>query len=231
VDSQVALDNYLLIRADDSTNKIMGGGLALYTHKDWCDSFNIISKHSTPNLERMAVNLRPFWTPREIASIIVIMIYATIFEATPTYVSKETTNQIHQKKDAIEKLHPNSTVIALGDFNHVNLKLPGYYQQVSCTTRLNKTLHKCYLKHRNAYKTYKLPELGNSDHNPVLLIPKYKAMSLLDTSKQNVFVRVWSDSSQDKLLCALETTEWDTLTKHCGNQRKRILSLTICCSA
>lgn len=215
LDSQIALEDYFSIRADRDvikTNKSIAGGLLLYINKNWCDSYNIISTHSSQYLETMAINLRPFWTPREISSITVLLIYATVFAATPTQVAKDTTNEIHKQIDELEKLNPNSTVIALGDLNHVNIKLPKYKQQVTCSTRQDKTLDKCYIKLKNAYKNYKLDRLGNSDHNPILLIPKYKPISKQKSEKVKIPVRVWSDDNSEKLLCSLETTDWDELT-------------------
>jgi hypothetical protein len=180
LDSQIALADYMTVRADRnviSTDKTIGGGLVLYINKHWSDSFHVISTHSSHYLETMAISLRPFWTPREVSSITVLLIYAAVFESTPNNVAKETRKTINHLIDALEKVNPNSTIIALGDLNHIDIKLPSFYQQVTCPTRKSKTLDKCYIKFKNAFKSYPLGKLGKSDHNPVALIPRYKPVS------------------------------------------------------
>ena len=67
----------------------------------------------------MAISLRPFWTPREVSAITVLLIYAAVFETTPVNVVKETVKTINHQIDALEKVNPNSTIIALGDLNHI----------------------------------------------------------------------------------------------------------------
>ena len=135
-----------------------------------------------------------------------------MFESTPADVSIATTEQIHKQIDDLEKMNPNATIIALGDLNHVNIKLPKYYQQVNCPTRGNKTLDKCYIKQKACYKSYRLPQLGNSDHNSVLLLPKYKPVSRSGDGPTKAMLRDWSHDNTEKLVCALETTDWESLT-------------------
>lgn len=101
-----------------------------------------------------------------------LIIYATIFKATPTSDGTATRYTIHRQIDELESANPDSTLIALSDLNHVEINLPNYTQQISCTTRANNNLDKCCLKYKNAYKCHKLAQLGNSDHHPMFLLPK-----------------------------------------------------------
>jgi hypothetical protein len=116
-----------------------------------------------------------------------------------------------------KKLIPNSTIIALCDLNHVNIRLPKYHQQITCYTRKEKTLDKSYVKLKNAYKNYKVNRLGSSDHNPILIIPKYKPISKQISEKVKVPVRVWDEEITEKLLCAIETTDWKVWTSRVSN--------------
>ena len=85
-DEQLSLDGYTLLRADrdtNRTNKSQGGGLAIYIHHDWSNSFSIISTHSEPDLETMVVKVRPFWLPRDITCVVFIIVYCPLL-ALPT---------------------------------------------------------------------------------------------------------------------------------------------------
>jgi hypothetical protein len=213
-DSQISLTSFNTIRADRVTEqscKKKGGGLALYINKSWCSSFKVVSTHCSKYLETMAVSARPFWSPREISSFLFLIIYCPVFESTNTSVTKETIDTIHQQIDQLERLNPNATLIVLGDLNSVDIKRPKLYQQVTATTKLNRTLDKLYIRKKDSYKCYKLPRIGNSDHHPVVLLPKYTPVSKSTTRTEKISVRDWSSDNISKLICSLETTEWDTL--------------------
>ena len=60
----------------------------------------------------------------------------------------------------------------------------------------------------NAYKSTPLPPLGLSDHNTVLLTPKYR--SKLKTSKPTTkTVNLWTEETTQVLQECLDTTDWD----------------------
>jgi hypothetical protein len=229
-DSQIALENYNVFRADREgikSSKTKGGGLALYVHKDWCAGVKIINRYHSPFLETMAVSLRPYWTPRDVSTITLLIIYATVFETTPATVARATTDTIHKQIDELETAYPDSTTIALGDLNHINIKLPNYVQQISCSTRGNNTLDKCYLKIKDAFKCYKLPKLGNSDHHPILLIPKASQKNSSEAAPSTSYMRDWCSSNTDKLICELENTDWNLLaSQHQSNINKQAELIT-----
>ena len=69
------------------------------------------------------------------------------------------------------------------------------------------------MKYKNAYKCDKLARLGNSDHHPIFLLPKSLEVNPPKSSSKIKF-RDWSSANTDKLVCALETTDWGSLTRN-----------------
>ena len=139
----------------------------------------------------------------------VIGILHTVYYPSSSVV-KEDVRKIHDVIETLERGNPQATIIALGDFNSSHIHLPHFYQQVSCTTRRDKILDKCYVNIKNSYKSAKLPGLGNSDHNCVFLLPTYKHKAV--TSKPvTVIKRIWSDDNMRMLLSCLDDTDWSEL--------------------
>ena len=137
-DSQLSLPGYSLLRADRdnrSTQKSIGGGLSIYINDKWANSFKILSTRSDPELETMVVKVRPFWLPRDITSIIFIVIYCPIFSAASTQKVKDVVARLHDTIEETERLNPDAAIIALGDFNSASIKLRRYKQHVTSPTR------------------------------------------------------------------------------------------------
>lgn len=106
---------------------------------------------------------------------------------------------------SVERQHPDSLVIVVGDFNRANLSwaLPKYRQQVTCTTQGENTLDHCYCTIRQAYHSARHAALGNSDHDLIHLIPCYRQK--LKPSKPIVSrFRVWSSEACERLRAWLE---------------------------
>ena len=125
-------------------------------------------------------------------------------------VVKENVRKIHDIIETLERGNPNATIIVLGDFNSAYVQLPHFYQQVTCSTRGDKILDKCYINIKNSYKTIKLPELGNSDHASVYLLPTYKHKATISQSL-TVNKRIWNEDNMNKLLSCLDDTNWAEL--------------------
>ena len=132
----------------------------------------------TPDIELLAVSIRPYYFPREISHVIIIVVYIPP-EANTTVSTEIISDWLHK----IETSHHDSLRMGLGDFNICTLSssCPTYKQYISCPTRNGSTLDLCYGNIENAYKSTPLPPLGLPDHNTVLLTPKYR--SKLKTSK------------------------------------------------
>ncbi len=87
------------------------------------------------DLETLFINCKPFYSPREIYSFILVSVYIP----PQAHVS----SALQKLADLItEQQHPDSVLIILGDFNKANLscELPIYRQHVTCPTRANRSV-------------------------------------------------------------------------------------------
>ena len=68
---------------------------------------------------------------------------------------------------------PDALFLINGDLNNCKLSQRGnqYYQHIHCTTRNTATLDYCYSNIKNSYSEIQVSNLGESDHNLVLLGP------------------------------------------------------------
>jgi hypothetical protein len=208
-DSQLTIsDDYIPIRQDrqiEKTGKSKGGGLLIYLNKLWCNSYKVVSSHCEPNLEMMGVLLRPFWTPREIASIVVLLVYCPVFGPAASTTVKETVKSIHLEIDNLERKYPSSTIMVMGDFNSCSVNLSKYQQYVTCTTRNDKMLDKCYINKNVSYKCARLPPLGKSDHDSIFLYSSYNPHH--DCNRKIITKQIWSSENMEKLLTCMEMTD------------------------
>ncbi|PIK53399.1 Anaphase-promoting complex subunit 7 [Apostichopus japonicus] len=110
----------------------------------------------------------------------------------------------------LEIAHPYAFIVIDGDFNHTNLKKTGvhYYQHVNCPTREEATLDLCYSNVKDAYNAVSILPLGESDHNLVILYPRYRPI-VLRQKPAVITVQQWSQESLDQLQSTLDTTDWD----------------------
>ena len=90
----------------------------------------------------------------------------------PDADKKAATNKIDSFIDTCVANQPDSAIIIVGDFNKAKLTTR-LYQHVTINTREDRKLDLCYTNIKHAYKSYKLPPLGSSDHNAVQLVPTY----------------------------------------------------------
>ena len=79
---------------------------------------------------------------------------------------------------------------------------------MTCTTRKNNTLDKCYGNILNAYRSAQKAPIGTSDHNAVHLILSYR--QTLKTGKiVSKEVCAWSGDVAKQLQRCFECTDWD----------------------
>ncbi len=121
--------------------KSHGGGTCFYINDRWCTDVTGLKKMCCPDLETLFINCKPFYSPREICSFILVSVYIH-----PQAHLSSTIQKLAVQITATEQKHPDSVLIILGDFNKANLsrELPKYRQHVTCPTRESNLLDHCY---------------------------------------------------------------------------------------
>ncbi len=156
------------------------------------------------DLETLFNNCKPFYSPREFCSFIIMSVYIT----PQVYVS----STLHKLADLItdtEQQHPDSVLIILGNSNKANLycELPKYRQHVTCPIRDSNILDHCYATIKNAYHSVPRAALSLPDHCLVHLIPTYRQK--LKSAKPVVkTVKRWTNKTKRALQACLDLTDW-----------------------
>ncbi|XP_071356968.1 uncharacterized protein [Trachinotus anak] len=114
-DSALELAGFQLFRADRDTElsgKTKGGGICFYANSGWCKDVTVILQHCSPDMETFIINCRPFYSPREFTSIILVSVYIP-----PQANVQEAQRALADQILCVERTNPDSLVIVLGDFN------------------------------------------------------------------------------------------------------------------
>ena len=86
----------------------------------------------------------------------------------------------------------------------------------ACPTRNERTIDLAYSNVAEAYKCTPLPPLGDSDHNIISLMPKYRP--ILKTRKPiSQQRRVLAPGSMERLQGCLECTDWTVFIDACDD--------------
>ncbi|KAK7455970.1 hypothetical protein BaRGS_00039395, partial [Batillaria attramentaria] len=127
--------------------------------------------------------------------------------------AKDAANHIASHVPDLDTSAPDAVKIVTGDFNHCSLKkvLPGYHQQVTCTTRGDRTLDLLYCNIKDAYNSAPLPPLGRSDHNLVSLLPRYRPRVQRKPPVSKT-VQKWTATACEALRGCFECTDWSVFT-------------------
>ncbi len=161
---------YQLFWADrimELTRKMRGGGLCFYINEGLCSDITL-KKMCSPNLEVLFINCKPFYSPREFSSFILVNVYVP-----PDACVSAAMQQLAEQISETEQRYLDSLLIILGDFNKANLsrELPKYKQHVTCPTRNSNILDHCNTIIKDAYHSVPRAALGLSDHCLVHLTP------------------------------------------------------------
>ena len=207
-DSALQLAGFQLLRSDRHTElsgKTKGGGICFYINCGWCNDVTVIHQYCSPDLEYFLINCKPFYSPREFASFILVGVYIP-----PQANVQEAQRMLADQILCVERTNPDSLVIVLGDFNKGNLsrELPKYKQFIKCPTREENILDHCYTTVSRAYHAVPRAALGLSDHVMVHLIPAYRqklklCKPVVRTSKQ------WTSEAVEDLQACLDCTDWE----------------------
>ncbi|KAK1784814.1 hypothetical protein P4O66_003478 [Electrophorus voltai] len=134
-------------RTADS-GKSRGGRVCVMVNNSWCNNANVVilTRSCSPNLELLALKLRPFYLPREFTSVIINTVYI------PPQANMDTALcELHEALTQFQTQHWDAALIVVGDFNSANLKraVPNLYQHVTFPTRGNRTLDHCYTPYKD----------------------------------------------------------------------------------
>ena len=148
----------------------------------------------------------------EFFQVIVTNVYMS-----PTAHTKEAVSMIADHVHDLENCTPDVAKIVTGDFNHCDLNkaLPGYQQQVMCTTHGDRTLDLFYRNIKDAYTSALLPPLGRSDHNLVSLLLRYKPRMQREPPVMKT-LRKWTKDAWDALKGCFDCTDWSVFTDTSG---------------
>ena len=213
-DTAMDLPGYQLFRADrdaTATGKTKGGGVCFYVSNEWCSDLTVIAELCSPDLELLVIHCKPFYSPREISSIILACVYVQ-----PQAHADTAQQLLADQITEVENKFPNSTLFVMGDFNHTDLRseLPKYHQLVRCATRGERTLDQCYSTIKEAYRA--CAPLGNSDHSVIKLIPTYQ--SLLKKQKPvKRSVQIRTPDATESLQACFDITDWAAIKLACND--------------
>jgi hypothetical protein len=206
-ESALQLPGFQLIRADRNTElsgKTKGGGICFYLNVGWCTDVTVLEKTCSPHLESLFINCKSFYSPREFSSFVMVGVYIP-----PQACVADALQQLADQITDIEKKHPDSLVIIVGDFNNakLNQELPKYRQHIKIPTRDKNTLDHCYTVLKDAYRAVSRAALGLSDHCLLHLIPTYRQK--LKTSKPVAkTLKKWTRESKLELQACFDCTNW-----------------------
>ncbi|MCJ8747486.1 hypothetical protein PDJAM_G00154020 [Pangasius djambal] len=206
-DSALHLTSFQLFKADRVTElsgKTRGGGLCFYINEGWCKDVTVLKKMCCSDLEALFINCKPFYSPREFSSFIMVSAYIS-----PDAHVSAALELLADQITHTEQRYPDSFIIILCDFNKANLtrELPKYRQHITCPTRDSNILDHCYTVLKNAYHSVPRAALGLSDHCLVHLLPAYKQK--LKSAKPVVkTVKRWTTEAEWDLQACFDCTDW-----------------------
>lgn len=208
LDSVVAIDGFgaplRLDRDAGVTGLSRGGGMCLYVNQRYCKNVLVREKLCAKDVELSPCLCAPLICP-EFSQIFVTVVYIH-----PRANVDKASESILQVTQELQSICPDAPVFILGDFNHCCLKqtLKNFYQYVTCSSRLDKTLDLCYGSVKGASNSIPLPPLGGADHNCVHLIPSYRTALRREKPLIKRF-KNWTDDSILSLRGCFDCTDWD----------------------
>lgn len=140
-------------------------------NKRWATDFTVRGTECCKHYELMTVSFRPHYLPREFSQITVILVYVPgpDFTLAAEHIADSYNRAVSQTGE--------QPVFLLGDFNrcHITTHLPNLEHYVTSPTRMQNILDLCYGNIPGAFISKPRPPLGRSDHNVILLLPKYRS--------------------------------------------------------
>ena len=111
---------------------LLESGICFYLNDVWCTDVTVLKKTCSPHLETLFLNCKPFYSPRECSSFVMVGVYIP-----PSACVADALQQLADQITDAEKKHPDSLAIIVGDFNgaKLNPELPKYRQHIKIPTR------------------------------------------------------------------------------------------------
>ncbi len=184
--------------------KSRSGGTCFYINERWCTDVTVLKKMCCYDLEMLFINCKPFYSPREFCSFILVSVYIP-----PHANARSALQKLADQITETEQQHPDSVLIILGDFNKTNLsrELPKYRQHITCPTRDSNILDHCYTAIKDEYHSVPRAALGLSDHCLVHLIPTYR-QKLKSVKPVIRTVKRWTNEAEQDLKACFDLTDW-----------------------
>ena len=142
--------------------------------------------------------------PREFSHVLVTCVYIP-----PDANTRAAADTLASHVQDLDTKAPDAFKVMCGDFNSCTPSkkdLPGYYQHVHCKTRFERTIDLCFTNVPEAYNATAMARLGNSDHNVIALLPKYRPIVKREPAKRRT-VQVWSEEAKEALQGPFDTTD------------------------
>ncbi len=201
------LPNFQLIRFEceaESMGKSRGSGTCFYINERWCTDVTVLKKMCRSDLETLFINSKPFYSPREICSFILVSVYIHP-QAHMSLALQKLADQITDT----EQKHPDSILIILWNFNKANLsrELAKYRQHVTCPTRDSNILDHCYTTIKDTFYSVPRAALGLSDHCLGHLISTYR-QKLKSAKPVLRTVKRWTNETEQVLQACFDLTNW-----------------------
>ena len=156
LDSAVEIEGFHLFRMDrtEDSSKQKGGGVYAYINSNWCNNSTVKLSTCSENLELLSLVCRPYYLPREISCIVLIVVYI------PGKGNHSiAADNIMEHVNLLETSHPDSAILITGDFNWCDIgeSLPRFNQFVDFPTREDNILDLFYCNIKHSYKVRKYP--------------------------------------------------------------------------
>jgi len=163
----IDIAGYTCYRRDRMDGR-QGGGVVCYVRQD--QPFTLIKPVEDDSVESLWLLYRKPRMPRSISHLLVGVVYHP-----PDVISHVTSTHIVDNVDAVVQQHPNTSVLIVGDFNHMidrPLTDMSLKQIVKSATRKTAILDKIYTNIDAWYQQPQiLPSIARSDHESVMLTP------------------------------------------------------------
>lgn len=188
--------------------------MCVYINERWCKTVLVRERLCTKDVELLSLSMHPMYLPREFPQIFVTVVYVH-----PKANEKSALELISQSVHKLRSLSPDTPILFIGDLNHYSLDkiLRNFYQYVSCPTRKNRILDKCYGSIKNTYKSTPPPALGSADHNCVYLVPWLYRTCLQRGKMATRNIKVWSEEATLTLQDCPDSTAWEEFIESTGD--------------